>query len=72
MVAVSLKKNSVGNLSGFFGPFAMVYIKDATGSYNGGLWCLAACGFIAMGIVLALRHDSQLEEAPSVRALPAE
>ncbi len=64
--------NSVGNLSGFFGPFAMGYIKDATGSYNGGLWCLAACGFIAMGIVLALRHDSQLEEAPSVRALPAE
>ena len=64
--------NSVGNLSGFFGPFAMGYIKDATGSYNGGLWCLAVCGFIAMGIVLALRHDSQLEEAPSSRALPAE
>jgi ACS family tartrate transporter-like MFS transporter len=65
--------NSVGNLSGFFGPFAMGYIKDATGSFNGGLWCLAACGLVSMGIVLALRHDSKLEEAPSVRsALPAE
>jgi ACS family tartrate transporter-like MFS transporter len=65
--------NSVGNLSGFFGPFAMGYIKDATGSFNGGLWCLAACGLVSMGIVLALRHDSKLEEAPNVRsALPAE
>ena len=65
--------NSVGNLSGFFGPFAMGYIKDATGSFNGGLCCLAACGLVSMGIVLALRHDSKLEEAPSVRsAMPAE
>ena len=64
--------NSVGNLSGFFGPFAMGYIKDATGSFNGGLWCLAVCGLISMGIVLALRHDSKLEQAPSARALPAE
>jgi ACS family tartrate transporter-like MFS transporter len=51
----------------------MGYIKDATGSFNGGLWCLAACGLVSMGIVLALRHDSKLEEAPNVRsALPAE
>ena len=56
--------NSVGNLSGFFGPYAMGYIKDATGSYNGGFWLLSACGFAAVGIVLALRHDSRLEQAP--------
>ncbi len=56
--------NAIGNLSGFFGPFAMGYFKDLTGSFNAGLWCLAAVGFIAMGIVLALRHDSKLEEAP--------
>jgi nitrate/nitrite transporter NarK len=64
--------NSIGNLSGFFGPYAMGYIKDQTGSYAGGLWTLAICGFIAMGIVLALRHDSKLEEAPDMRAMPAE
>ncbi|WP_158746760.1 MFS transporter [Acidisphaera sp. L21] len=64
--------NSIGNLSGFFGPYAMGYIKDATGSYNGGLWTLAAAGFVAMVIVMALRHDSSLEQAPSGRIMPAE
>ncbi len=64
--------NSIGNLSGFFGPYAMGYIKDQTGSYAGGLWCLAVCGFIAMGIVLAFRHDAKLEESPDTRAIPAE
>ena len=64
--------NSIGNLSGFFGPYAMGYIKDHTGSYTGGLWTLAVAGFAAMFIVLALRHDSKLEEAPGGRAIPAE
>ena len=64
--------NSIGNLSGFFGPYAMGYIKDKTGSFNGGLWTLAIAGFIAVGIVLALRHDSRLEQAPTGGALPAE
>ncbi len=64
--------NSIGNLSGFFGPYAMGYIKDQTGSYNGGLWTLAVAGFIAVGIVLALRHDPRLEQAPEGEGLPAE
>ena len=64
--------NSIGNLSGFFGPYAMGYIKDQTGSYTGGLWTLAIAGFIAMFIVLALRHDARLEEAPGGQAIPAE
>ena len=64
--------NSVGNLSGFFGPYAMGYIKDATGSYNGGFWLLSACGFIAVGIVLALRHDARLEQAPASEPMAAE
>ncbi len=60
--------NSIGNLSGFFGPYAMGYIKDQTGSFNGGLLLLAAAGFVSMGVVLMLRHDSKLEEAPSAAA----
>ncbi len=64
--------NSIGNLSGFFGPYAMGYIKDQTGSYAGGLWTLAAAGLIGMVIVLALRHDPRLEQAPSNEAIPAE
>jgi D-galactonate transporter len=57
--------NSIGNLAGFAGPFAMGWIKDHTGSYAGGLLLLAALGIIAMGIVLMLGHDDALERAHS-------
>jgi ACS family tartrate transporter-like MFS transporter len=56
--------NSIGNLAGFAGPFAMGWIKDHTGSYNGGLLLLAGLGIIAMGIVLTLGRD----ETPQRRA----
>jgi MFS transporter, ACS family, tartrate transporter len=58
--------NSVGNLAGFAGPFAMGWIKDHTGTYTGGLLLLAGLGIIAMGIVLSLSHDDSLERAPLV------
>lgn len=64
--------NSIGNLSGFFGPYAMGAIKDATGSFNGGLLLLALFGFLSMIATLLLRHDSKLEEAPAAEALAAE
>src|SRR4051794_35173456 len=57
--------NSIGNLAGFAGPFAMGWIKDHSGSYAGGLLLLAALGIIAMGIVLMLGHDDSLERAPA-------
>jgi len=60
--------NSIGNLAGFAGPFAMGWIKDHTGSYTGGLLLLAGLGIIAAGIVLSLRHDDALERAPGVSA----
>jgi len=53
--------NSIGNLAGFAGPFAMGWIKDHTGSYAGGLLLLAALGIIAMGIVLMLARDRASE-----------
>jgi len=56
--------NSIGNLSGFVGPYLVGYIKDQTGSFNGGLLCLAAFGVVAMVIVLVLDHDKTLERAP--------
>ena len=58
--------NSIGNLAGFAGPFAMGWIKDHTGSYAGGLLLLAGLGIIAMGIVLSLRHDDALERVPGI------
>ena len=57
--------NSIGNLSGFLGPYAVGFIKDRTGSYEGGLMLLAGLGVLAMIIVLLLRHDRGLERAPT-------
>jgi nitrate/nitrite transporter NarK len=56
--------NSIGNLAGFAGPYAMGWLKDATGTYTAGLLSLSAAGLIAMIIVLALGHDEALEKPP--------
>lgn len=58
--------NSVGNLAGFVGPFAMGWIKDATGSFSGGLLLIAGLAVVGMVIVLVLGHDRKLEQAPAV------
>jgi ACS family tartrate transporter-like MFS transporter len=39
--------NSIGNLGGFFGPWYVGVMKDATGSFAGGLYGLALLGFVA-------------------------
>jgi ACS family tartrate transporter-like MFS transporter len=56
--------NSIGNLAGFAGPFAMGRIKDLTGSYAGGLLSLAAVGCVSVIIVLVIGHDHSLERRP--------
>lgn len=45
--------NSIGNLSGFAGPYAMGWLKDATGSTATGVLLIA--GFQIVGALLALR-----------------
>jgi D-galactonate transporter len=46
--------NSIGNLSGFAGPYAMGWFKDTTGSYTGGLHVLSALAVVsALLIVLS-------------------
>ena len=62
--------NALGNLSGFVGPFAMGWIKDATGSFSGGLLLIAGLAVVAMIAVLSLRHNEALEHAPG--HVPAE
>lgn len=62
--------NSIGNLAGFAGPFAMGWIKDATGSFNGGLLAIAGAALVALIIVVLLHHDKRLERA--VEEVPAE
>jgi MFS transporter, ACS family, tartrate transporter len=56
--------NSIGNLSGYFGPFVIGWIKDATGGFAWGLVTIAACALVALVITLILGHDEQLERAP--------
>ncbi len=60
--------NSIGNLAGFAGPFAMGWIKDHTGSYAGGLLLLGALGVIATGIVLMLDHSETSAQARTTAA----
>ncbi|HTH62906.1 MAG TPA: MFS transporter [Paraburkholderia sp.] len=58
--------NSLGNLSGFFGPFVMGWIKDSTGSFSLGLLTLAAAGLVGAIAALLLHHNSALEKAAGV------
>jgi MFS transporter, ACS family, tartrate transporter len=60
--------NSIGNLAGFTGPFAVGRIKDLTGSYSGGLLSLSAAGLVAMIIVLVFPHQHLVEPVPDTTA----
>jgi ACS family tartrate transporter-like MFS transporter len=60
--------NSIGNLGGFFGPWYVGFMKDATGSYAGGLYGLALFGFIA-AVVCALFLDIQNNAEPIAEPL---
>ncbi len=54
--------NSLGNLSGFAGPFAMGYLRDLTGGFTAGLLMLAAAGLVGAAVTLRLRIDPSLEQ----------
>jgi ACS family tartrate transporter-like MFS transporter len=44
----------VGNLGGFVGPNVVGYVKQVTGSYEGGIWFLAGMMTVAVVIVLSM------------------
>jgi MFS transporter, ACS family, tartrate transporter len=60
--------NSIGNLAGFAAPFAMGYLKDATGGFTAGLLAVAFFPLLSAVLVLILGHNPALERA----AAPAE
>jgi MFS transporter, ACS family, tartrate transporter len=62
--------NSLGNLSGFFGPYVMGKIKDSTGSYTIGLLAIACVVGFAMLVALSLSHDQQLENVGPDEVIP--
>ena len=63
--------NSIGNLGGYVGPFIVGWIKDATGSFEAGLYFLAASALLS-GIIayLAVQPTGQTS-APSGLAAAA-
>jgi ACS family tartrate transporter-like MFS transporter len=60
--------NSIGNLSGFAGPYMMGYLKDLTGDFTAGLLVLGACALVGGIAVLMLRVDARLEVAEPGKA----
>src|ERR1700726_1660104 len=61
--------NSLGNLSGFAGPFAMSYLKDLTANFTVGLLLLAGCAVIGAAVVVSLRIDAKREQLSGEVAL---
>jgi ACS family tartrate transporter-like MFS transporter len=64
--------NSIGNLGGFFGPWWIGLMKDATGSFSGGLYGLALLTLVS-SIVCALFlhiHDAARSPGDAVQVVP--
>jgi len=53
--------NAIGNLGGWLGPSVYGMVKDATGSTNLGLLCLAAAPVISAIAMVVVGHDPRLE-----------
>ena len=53
--------NSIGNLAGFAAPYAMGYLKDATGGFTAGLLAVAFFPVLSAILVLILGHNPALE-----------
>ncbi len=62
--------NSLGNLAGFGGQYAMGWLRDATGNFDAGLLVIAALGLVGMVTALLIAHNAKLERAPE--SAPAE
>src|ERR1700674_4359023 len=61
--------NSLGNLGGFFGPWYVGAMKDATGSFAGGLYGLALLGLVASIVCAFFLHIP--DPARAATAAPA-
>lgn len=64
--------NAIGNLGGYAGPKVMGFMKDATGSYAGGLRLLAAAYILGAILVLSLRSSQKAAAAEPLVPADAE
>jgi hypothetical protein len=60
--------NAIGNLAGFAAPYAMGYLKDATGGFSAGLLVVAFFPFLSAILVLILGHNPALERSVAPEA----
>jgi ACS family tartrate transporter-like MFS transporter len=51
--------NSVGNLGGFFGPYIIGWLRNATGNFRGGLLVVGAVLAMSGLTVLRVKHPPQ-------------
>src|SRR5450432_4211328 len=64
--------NSLGNLGGFFGPWYVGVMKDATGSFAGGLFGLALLSLVAAVVCALFLHIPDPRPAAGTRLAAAE
>jgi ACS family tartrate transporter-like MFS transporter len=62
--------NSIGNLGGFVGPAMIGWIKDLTGSFQGGLFFVAALLVVSAVLTLVLARSQPASAAAAADALP--
>jgi MFS transporter, ACS family, tartrate transporter len=64
--------NSVGNLGGNIGPIVLGWVKDTTGSFNGGLYFLAGASFLGAVITFFVAPTEKPRDEPTLAsATPA-
>ena len=62
--------NSIGNLGGFVGPAMIGWIKDLTGSFQGGLFFVAGLLVLSAVLTLVLARSQRSSAATTANALP--
>lgn len=62
--------NSIGNLGGFVGPAMIGWIKDLTGSYQGGLFFVAGLLVLSAVLTLVLARSQRNSASAAAAALP--
>jgi ACS family tartrate transporter-like MFS transporter len=62
--------NSIGNLGGFVGPAMIGWIKDITGSFQGGLFFVAGLLIVSAVLTLVLARSQRNATAAATGALP--
>jgi ACS family tartrate transporter-like MFS transporter len=63
--------NSLGNFGGLIGPIAVGWLKDTTGTFEAGLYFLAACALVSAVVTLIAVHEPRAAAAKGVGMAPA-